>query len=122
MIKLKYVGPFQSEYWEFPTYQEIVRIRNGYCEVKFEDTAQTLVLHGFIRVQEGGVEEKPKKPVPKVKLPEPLTNKEKKVLEMYNIGDASVPMISKALRMSKKKVIEVLKKNEDLLQKELTDV
>jgi len=118
VIKLKYEGPFESPYWEFATYQELVRVVNGECKVQHEETAQTLELHGFKRV---GIKiEKPTPPEtpPVVRIPSTLTSKEKKVLEMYNKGDASISMIAKSLRISRKKVEEILDRHKSLLKKE----
>jgi len=118
VIKLEYKGPYEGEYWEIPTYGEIVRVRNGKCEVKYEDTAQTLEMHGFVRVSSNGNNTPAQKVEVSIDSPPvlpPETGKERKVVEMYKNGNASVSMISKTLRISKKKVEKILETYKDYI-------
>ena len=108
MIKLRYKGPYEGDYWEFPTYKEIVRVKNRICEVQYEDTARTLEMHGFERVGKNGASEEVKVAIDTPTIPLPESGLERKVIEMYRDGNASVSMISKTLRMSKKKVERIL--------------
>ncbi len=118
MIKLKYKGPYEGEYWEFPTYREIVYVRNGQCEVQFEETAKMLEMHGFERIKEEVKEAPAQVSEPPPPPPPILSSKERKVLEMYKNGDASISMISKSLRISRKKVESILETYKDYLIKE----
>jgi len=108
VIELEYKGPYEGEYWEMPTYRELVRVYKGRCKVKYEDTAQTLEMHGFVRVTKSEPVKKVEVSVDTTPAPLPESSRERKVIEMYRDGNASVSMISKTLRMSKKKVEAIL--------------
>jgi len=118
VFTLKYTGPFVGEYWEIPTYLEVVQVKKGICKVKHLNTRDALLMQGFIEITQGveksvTSDEPPQnQPQPKTVLKNkkltPQTEKEQKVIEMFKNGRASITMIAKTLKMKQVKVEQIL--------------
>jgi len=110
MYKLRYKGVLRRGLpeWVFPTYEEIVTVRNGIAVVKKESTVRALLIRGFELIDDSASSPPPPSSAPASKGDEGEKKLESEIIRMFEEDKMTISKIARTLRISRKKVKSVI--------------